>query len=419
MAAFAVVLALVAGCKGQHNQNSTDMRALNAVVDAEPLDVLVDDDVKHAGLALGSTSVYSNFSSGSRDVKVRSSSNQTVLLDKSVAFASGAASTLVVYGKRSSMSTLLLVDDTSNPSSGKFKIRMVGLSPDAGAVDLYVTAGTDISAAPATLSTVGYGLASDYVEVAAGSYRMTFTTAGTRDIIFQSSVQSLSEGAKLTIAVFPAVGGKLVNAVLLTGGSDGSGTFVPNPFSRLKAVNAVPDSTALTFKADGATLLSNVPFMGSSSYVTTSTGARSLQLEASNVPGTSLTTLAKQLAPARDYSIVALNNIGQVQLVAFDDDNSLPVSGFARLRFVNALAGSTTVDALVNFASQTSNLGFANASPYYQLAAGTNYTITFATAGGITAISSLTSGELDVNGVYTVYLFGTFANPQTRLIRDR
>jgi len=36
--AVVAALALVSGCKGSHNQNSTSMRSLMAVPDAEPLD---------------------------------------------------------------------------------------------------------------------------------------------------------------------------------------------------------------------------------------------------------------------------------------------------------------------------------------------------------------------------------------------
>ena len=421
VAALAAVLVLMAGCKGSHNQNSTDMRALNAVVDAEPLDVLVDDDVKAAALSLGNASSYSEFAAGTRDVKVRSSTNQAVLVDKNVSFASGVNSTMVIYGKRAAINTLLLTDDTVNPSSGHFKVRLVGLSPDAGAVDLYLTTGSDISSAPPIFSSVGYGAAPDYVEVSPGTFHITYTTAGTKDILFQSNALVFAEGAKPTLGVFPAVGGKLVNAVLLTPGTDGTSTFMPNPFARLKAVNAVPDSTALTFKADGATLLSNVPFMGSSSYVTTATGAHTLQVEASNVPGTALTTLSRSLDPAHDYSMVALNTLGQIRLVTFTDDNTVPVAGFAKVRFANALSGSTVVDVLVNFASQTTGLAFASASPYFQLAASatTTYTITFATSGGVSVISTIDSGILDTGGVYTVYLFGTATSPLAKVIRDR
>ena len=421
MAAVVVVLTLVAGCKNNgHAQNSTDMRALNAVVDAEALDVLVDDDVKFAAVALGTTSGYSEFSSGDRDVKVRSATNAAVLVDKTITFSSGASSTLVMYGKRAAISTLLLTDDATSPASGSFQIRAVGLSPDSGALDLYVAASGDISAAPPTISGVSYTVATAYTALSEGSYRLILAAAGTKDIVFQSAAMTLSAGGTLTLAVFPSVSARLVNAILLTAGSGATGTFLANPLSRLKAVNAIPDSPGgLSFKADGAALLSNVPFMGSSSYVTAASGARTLQLEASNAPGTVIASLAQQLDPAKDYSVVAVNAFAQPQLVAFTDDNTLPPSGFAKLRFANAMVDSTVVDVLVNFASQTSNLAYKNASPYYPLAPDTNYTISFATAGGVSVIATLSPVEIDAGDVYTAYLFGSAASPQARLVRDR
>src|SRR5207244_4741550 len=165
-----------------HAQTSTAMRALNAVARTEPLDLLVDDDVKFAALAPGATSGYVEFSSGGRDVKVRSATNATVLVDKSLSFGSGSNSTLVIYGKRNAIATLLLTDDTTSPSSGKFKVRAAGLSADAGPVDLYVVPSSDISALPATLSAVAYGAITDYAEVSAGSYRLVFAATGTKDV---------------------------------------------------------------------------------------------------------------------------------------------------------------------------------------------------------------------------------------------
>ena len=356
IAAVVVVLTLVAGCKNNgHAQNSTDMRALNAVVDAEPLDVLVDSNVIFSAVALGTTTGYSQFSQGGRDVQLRSAANSTILVDKSLTFSSGANATLVMYGKRAAIGTLLLTDDTTSPASGTFAIRSVGLSPDSGAVDLYVVPSGDISAVPPTVSAITYTVATGYAEVTAGTYQVIFAAAGTKDVVFQSAALPFSAGAMLTAAVFPSLSGHLVNAVLLSAGSGASGTFLPNPLARLKAVNAVPDSAAgLNFKANGTALLSNVPFMGSSSYVTAASGARTLQLEASNVPGTVIASLAQQLDAAKDYSVVAVNTLAQAQLVAFADDNTAPPSGFAKLRFANAMVGSTVVDVLVNFASQAS-----------------------------------------------------------------
>jgi hypothetical protein len=416
LAAVFAVLVLAGGCNNNGNkQNTEQVRVLNAVVDAEPLDVLVDDNLKYSALALGTTSNYVELSDAGRDFKIRSSANQALLLEKTLSFTSGANGTVVLFGKRNAINTLFLADTTTDPaSSSNFKIRFTGLSPEANPVDIYLTAG-DVSQVAPTLTGVGYGAVSDYVELAAGTYRIAFTTSGTKDVLFQSDPIAITSGKKLTVAVLPAAGGKLVNAVVL---SD-TGTFLPNPLGRLKAVNAVPDSQPLTFKADGAVLLASVPFTGNSSYVTATTGSRALTIEASNVPGSTIASLARQIDPAKDYTVMAVDSLAGARLVALADDNTLPVAGFAKARFVNALVGSTSVDVLVNFASQASGLALGGASGYYSLPPSLTYTITFATPGGVSAISTLNNVELDAGAIYTVYLFGNAAAAQVKVVRDR
>lgn len=423
LASCAMIVLLAACHNGGHAQNSTDMRAVNAVIGSDPLDVAVAGDVKFSGLSYGSTSPFASFSSGTQEVTVRSTPTQAILFDKSLQFTDGAASTLVVFGSRTSVNAMLLADDITAPdtapASGNFKIRVVGASADSGPVDLYLTAGTDISNAPLTLGGASFGVASAYAEATAGTYRLTLTIAGTKDILFQSAPTSLSAGAAYAFAVLPSGGGKLANALLLQQGQGGTGTLLPNPNGRIKAVNAAPDSTPLNFLADGTTLLSSVPFAGASDYVPLATGARTLQLEASNVPGTVIASLAQQVDPARDYTVVALGSIAQAQLVAFTDDNTAPPAGFAKLRFANALAGSIGTDVLVNFATEVSGLAFETASSYYTFAPSTTYTITFDTPGGVAVLATLAPAELDAGGVYTAYLLGTASSPQVRLVRDR
>lgn len=423
-AALGAALLLLAGChNGGHAQNSTDMRAVNAVIGSDPLDVLVAGDVKFTGLAYGSTSSFAEFSSGSQEVAVRSTPSHAVFYDKTLSLNGGASTTLLIYGSSSSMSAIQLADDITSPdtapASGNFKVRAAGLSVDSGPVDVYVVQGTDISNTPATIGAVALSNVSGYAEATAGTYRLIFTVAGTKDVLFTSPAQALAAGAVYTVAVLPSGGGKLANALLLLQGASGSGTLLPNPNGRVKAVNAVPDSTAFNFKADGQTLLSSVPFGGSSSYVPLATGSRTLQLEASNVPGTVIASLPQQVDPARDYTAVAVNLTPQARLVTFTDDNTLPAAGFAKLRFANALVDSGGADVLVNFASQVSGLAYKGASSYYTFAPALNYTITFATPGGVSVIATLAPAELDAGGIYTAYLIGTAGAPQVRLVRDR
>jgi hypothetical protein len=193
--------------------------------------------------------------------------------------------------------------------------------------------------------------------------------------------------------------------------------------ARVKVVNAIADSPTLNFKADGATLLSNVPFGGNSSYVSIATGSRTLQLEAANVPGVIITSASKTIESARDYTVLALDSFAAPRLATVADDNTFPTAGFAKVRFVNALSSAATVDVLVNFASQASGLAYGTASAYSQFAANTassaGYTITFSTPGGVQVIASLADVELDPGVVYTAILLGPANTPQVKLVRDR
>src|SRR5258706_11043837 len=120
----------LAGCKisNSGSTSSASMRVVNAVVDSEPLDVLVDSTVRATAVAADTASTYAQFDSGTRDVQVRSSTQGSILLDKSTAIAANKQ-TLVILGRRSAVATLLLGDETTDPASGKVRIRAGSLSP--------------------------------------------------------------------------------------------------------------------------------------------------------------------------------------------------------------------------------------------------------------------------------------------------
>ena len=419
---LALLVAAFVGLADCHNggtkQNSTTLRALNAVVDAEPLDVLVDSDVKFSAVAPSTLTGFTNFDSGTRDLQARSTTNQSILLDKQVAFGSDATGTLLFYGRRSTMQATFLPDDTTQPSSGHARIRAIGLASDAGPTDIYLTP-TDISAGPPILSNVTFGTVSGVTEIPSGTYKVIVTTAGTQEILFSSTATiTVSGNDNDTIAVLPTLGGKLVNAAFIQGGANGAGAVLANPLARLKAVNGLTDTT-VNFKLDGNNFLSNVPFAAASTYLTINSGSHSVGIEAANVPGTTISSATANMAAGRDYSAVTAGTGASPRIAILTDDNTLPATGSAKIRFVNALADGAVVDVLLNFAQQASAVPSIGASSYFSVTAGTNYTISFTTPGGITVIATLTNVQLDAGNVYTAYLFGTSGNAQVRLVRDR
>jgi hypothetical protein len=419
LAAFLVALALVGGCSKGSGNNSASTRVLHASLDTEAFDILVDTNVKATAVSYKSATGYSDFGSGSHTVVVRSSVSGATLLTKTVSFV-GGNQTLVVYGRRSTLSVLVLPDDVSTgPASGNFQVRVIGLSPDVCAVDLYLAPGS-VTSAPATIAGAGYSSATGYAELAAGSFPITFTPAGLKNILFQSPAQTFSAGSVNTVVVFPAYSGTLVNGGLLTTGTNASGTFFGNANSRVKTANAVANSNQLNLLVDGATLFSGVPYKGISTYVTTAAGSRALQLQASAVPGATIATLGLVMAPAQDYSVLSLNTLAQPRLVALVDDNTVPVTGYAKVRFVNATLGNSGADALVDFATQASGIAPGTASAYSQIIAGDTYTVTFTTPGGVSNIATLSPVQLLSGAVYSMYLYGTAGtDAEIRLTRDR
>lgn len=419
MALAIVVGVLMGGCKPtEKSDNTGEARLLHAVLDAEALDVVVGDQSKATGLALGGITGYVEVPKGSQTTSIKSSTNGALLLEKAVTYTE-KAQTLAIYGKRSAMQTAVLADEVSDPASGKHKVRAVGLSPDAGAVDLYVT-GADLSTVPANISGIGYASSTDFIELSEGEARFAFTAAGTKDVLYESSTQRFSAGGKTTLVVFPSTGGKLVNAMQLAAGSGAGAALLANTRSRVKAVNANPASVGYNFFASGSTLLSNVPYRSASSYVTTAAGAGTIRIEAPNVPGSSVASTSLTLAAAQDYTLLAVSDGGTIRLVTLADNNTLPTGGKAKVRFVNALAGSTAVDALVDFASRAAGIPPHSASGYVEFVAGDAYNVTFTTPGGVSTIAALSSVQWVSSGVYTMYVLG---NPggsvEVRLVRDR
>ena len=96
----------------------------------------------------------------------------------------------------------------------------------------------------------------------------------------------------------------------------------------------------------------------------------------------------KTLDPARDYTLVAVGTLASPGIVAFADDNTLPGTGLAKIRFGNLLADGTPVDALLNFASRATGIAARSVSDYYQVSPATDYTITFTTQGGVNVLAS-------------------------------
>lgn len=112
----------------------------------------------------------------------------------------------------------LLVDDAAAPAAGKAKLRVVhAAAAITGNTDIYVTAPDDdlVGATPAAAA-VQPGKASAYLVLDPGTYRIRYTTPGTKTVAFDAGNITLGAGQVRTVLAIDAVaGGGAMQAITL------------------------------------------------------------------------------------------------------------------------------------------------------------------------------------------------------------
>jgi hypothetical protein len=420
---FLVALAiLLSGCGAKNSpSNDAQLRYFNTSPDLGSLDIQVGGNLLQSGLAFQGITSYKGLTGGTGLVIAALTAGTTTTVTSATGTLSGGSRyTAIFSGTQAAPGTNLLADDTTTPAGGNFKLRAVGMAPGAPGFDLYVTSPTaDIASTGATILNIAYRVATDYTaEQAAGQLRLRLTVAGTKEVIFDSGTITLAEKSAYTLVAFTSGSGQLVSVALLLPNDSGSSVVYANTFSRFKSLVAVADATLSNFVLDGATQLSNIPFGGISSYLTTAAGAHVERFDASAAPGAGYTQAATPLQGGTDYTIIGAGTFANARTLVLTDYNLPPSTGRARVRFVNASPDTASVDVLVNFQKQASALALDKASAYLEFDAGVSYTIAFNTAGTSSPLLTLTPVELDAGNTYSIHLVGTGTNAKGVVVRD-
>jgi hypothetical protein len=137
---------------------------------------------------------------------------------------------------------------------------------------------------------------------------------------------------------------------MLTYGESGTSSMLPNLRSRLRALHGSPDGPLLAFRNGGTTMFSNVPYKGNSSYTTSLSGDRVLDIEAFGITGAPVASGTFSLAGGEDYTMIAVNRAASVELIKLDDN--LP-STLGKACALRQPGPDGRADMLVNSARQS------------------------------------------------------------------
>lgn len=408
---FVIPLALAllaAGCKvntiNYFPPHPATVRVLNLMTDAAGVDVSVNGAPAFSNVAFQSTTAYQSFNNTQTTFTATLSGTTTTLGSFSIPLAGEEPYTLLVFGTTSFPQVTLVSEVAQAPTNGNIQLAVYNAAVNNSLIDIYVTTpGTDITTVGPNFSAVTYGGTTFNLAFPPGTYQVQVTLQGTKTVIFDSGGTVLTPNVALTLFVYSVGSGTLVNGMVLQ--SQGPVAPLNSIFARMKAANGALVVGPVNQLISTLAVNLNVNFGAASLYSQIPRGATIINYEASSNPGATIASTSVTVPPAVDTSTFIVGNPGSQQAYMLVDQNLPPVSGNARVRFVNASPGANPVNAAMNGTQLASNVAFPTASAYAQIGA-TTVTVDFTDAATGAVLAEQTSVVLTPNTTGTVYLIG-------------
>ena len=145
-----------------------------------------------ATLPAPSTAPYAPVCAGNRTMVVQQTANTSNTV-ATLAFTVDQGQDRTVYAiggtGGSAVAGVVTTDDNPQAASNQTRVRVVNMSPTAGAIDVFITApNADLSTATPTAANLAYQGASAYVTLAPGTYQFRAVPAGTAPASRSASV---------------------------------------------------------------------------------------------------------------------------------------------------------------------------------------------------------------------------------------
>jgi hypothetical protein len=413
-------LPLMHACGGNdeesENEENGHVRLVNAT-QSGTLDFYQGDTRLASGVAEGGASGYALLERNTYLFKAKPAGSNTTLVESSRSAVKNTWNSLVAYTAAGTTKTTYLDDSETAPGNGTAKLRVFNASPEAGALDVYLT---DANAALPQLATIA-GVATEqfsvYREIGSGTYRLRVTASGDANDV-RLDLQNVVLGSQevSTLVLSSTRGGVLVNGLQLV--QRGAATAQKNAHVRVRvAGGAIPNGRSVTAVLSGATLTTTSP--GVSNYKLVPAGALAIDVK---VGGTAASVPAYTATAGDDLTLIVLGTQAAAEGHWVSDDNTPAiVATNARLRVANALTNlAGTLTLTVDSSSVADGVAAGEASALVNLAANTSttpYQVEVTSPGLVTPLVAASDRVLAAGKVYTLFVLGDAAGTPTAVLR--
>ena len=426
---------MLAGCGGS-SSGSAPVRLVNASVGYSHLGYMVEStQITAADVAYGAAGPFQNVQAGAVGVTLTvsngSGANSAATTAQTRTINKDTRYSLVAYGYADLLKFVLLTESTTTPDAGKANVNVLNTSVDIGAVDIYLSATKDLSVSTQLVSGLPAVQQSAFAPMLAGSYYVTVTgNKDLTDIRFQSPAPVVLTALQvMTIILTPGASGTLANAILLTQGTAGTSTYLPNTTARLRVVNSTASQPTAV-----AGLLSSTTIAQQTNYAVVSTGAPPAvtvsgatvtpfmyaTTTTGGVTTTSTTPSAAVMSAGGDYTLLVYldgSNAPVAQLI--QDNNTAPVlAQGVKFRLVNLAvnAQSLQLSMSVNSINVASLIPYATASDYTELSTPQSVNSLVEVLNGPDVIATHGDHVLVLGNIFTDFVLSV--DPTTGLAKD-
>jgi hypothetical protein len=405
------------------NTESARLRVLNVSVGYDSLDLYTNNGTSPAdvqqfvGVAQGTASAYTSLTAASYVMKFRRSGTVGALHTQAVTFAEDTHVTYVAYGTTNRFALQALDEDVEPPDPGYTTLRILNTT-SSNELDVYLTGPADslddvspdfLAAAPGTLSVA--------TVLGSGSYRLRITRSGDKtDLRLDVPGIVLESGGVASIVISDTAGGMLVGAVLLP--QQGEPVSFANQTVRIRGAVGLSSGAAVTVNVGGTSILAERParsFIGAT-YTTLPAGTATATVL---VDDAVVASAPIELLPGRDYTLLAWDSGGAIQVAPVTDDNHVAIGERARIRLVNVMSGlGAPLNLSVNYLPVAEYIELGTASGYADIDPGTDFRLDVSNAQSLEPLLTRESGTLKAGAVYTFLLAGGGAGPVAGTLRQ-
>ncbi len=410
---------LVSACGGgSSSDNSANIRLLNASRGYASLALTVDDKSVNSDVAYGSVGAYASVDADEPSSQVQTTGIGTTVASLVPSLAKGSNNTMISYGWAGAVHTSMLQEDQEAAASGKAKLLVMNLAPDAGALDVYLSVlGDSLDNEAALASNVAGGYSSGFSTINSGSYRLRITSAGKKsELRLDIPSLTLSSTSVATLIVTASQGGVLVNAILLQ--QKGAASSYLNDEVRARVISSFGDASRVSAQLNGIPVMSNTVSPAISEYQSSKAGASTLSVNVNNLP---VSFAAPSLKAGGDYTLLIWGDSAAPQLTVLNDENGLAAtSGAVKMRLVNAVANlNSGLTMSLDYSAIASNVLPGAASTPSLLSSSASSLLSVSSSASSTAAYSISELPLVANGVYSVFVLGSADKMVGTLRRER